>query len=63
MSETDAQYLLTSEVARIKEVTPATVRAWEDRGILHAIRTPSGTRLFSRQDVDNFSMPVRKQAK
>jgi hypothetical protein len=63
MSETNEQFFLAGEVAKIKGVTPATVRAWEDRGILRAIRTPSGTRMFSRQDVDNFSVPSRRQAK
>lgn len=63
MSGTNSEYLLTSEVARLKDVTPATVRSWDERGILRAVRTPNGTRLFSRQDVDSFSVPSRKQAK
>ena len=56
----DSEYLLASEVARMKEVAPATVRAWETKGILRAKRTPNGTRIFARADVEQFIVPSRK---
>lgn len=55
--------MLSSEVAREKEVTPATVRNWADRGILPAKRTANGVRIFSRRDVDAFVAPSRRSAK
>lgn len=55
-----SEYMLASEVARIKNVTPATVRQWETKGILPALRTSSGTRLFARADVERFNPPLRR---
>jgi DNA-binding transcriptional MerR regulator len=55
----DSEFMIASEVARLKEVTPATVRAWNDRGILPAKRTPNGTRIFLRSDVEKFEVPSR----
>jgi DNA-binding transcriptional MerR regulator len=49
--------MIASEVAKIKGVTPAAVRAWEQRGILPAKRTATGTRLFARSDVEKFQPP------
>ena len=50
--------LMTADVARIADVTPATVRWWESTGRLPATKTASGARLFSRADVERF---VRKR--
>jgi excisionase family DNA binding protein len=50
MSETDL--LLTSEVARVLGVSPATVCNLERKGDLPATRTASGVRLYVRRDVD-----------
>ncbi len=47
-------FLTCALVARLAEVTPETVRAWERRRLLPAQRTASGIRLFRRQDVDAF---------
>jgi DNA-binding transcriptional MerR regulator len=55
----EGEFLLSSEVARIKDVTPATVRQWEQRGLLPAKRTASGTRIFSRSEVEKFQPPRR----
>ena len=55
MSETSPQYMLTADVAREKEVTPATVREWEKSGKLPAIKTVNGVRLFRRSDVEAFA--------
>jgi excisionase family DNA binding protein len=44
--------VLTSEAARILEVSPETIRNWERAGILLASKTGSGVRVFDRGDVD-----------
>ena len=49
MSETDL--LLTSEVARVLGVSPATVCNLERKGDLPATRTTAGVRIFVRADV------------
>lgn len=52
MSQNESEFMLTADVAREKEVTPATVRHWERSGKLPAIRTVTGVRLFTRRDVE-----------
>jgi excisionase family DNA binding protein len=47
--------LLTSEAARILEVTPETVRLWADSGRLPAVKTARGVRLFEREDVERLA--------
>lgn len=42
----------TADVARVEDVTPATVRAWERTGKLPALRTISGQRIFRGADVE-----------
>jgi DNA-binding transcriptional MerR regulator len=54
--------LLTGDVAREAEVTPATVRWWETTGQLRARKTVSGRRLFAREDVDAFIAKRRAAA-
>ena len=46
--------LMTADVAREADVTPATVRWWQNTGQLPAKKTVSGRRLFSRGDVESF---------
>ena len=43
--------LLSSDAARIANVTPATVRYWTTTGKLRAKRTPSGVRLIRYSDL------------
>jgi predicted site-specific integrase-resolvase len=57
----NSEYMIASEVARLKGVTPAAVRAWELRGILPAKRTATGTRIFARSDVEKFQPPQRRK--
>ena len=45
------------QVARTLGVHENTVRRWEERGLLHAVRLPSGVRRFRPDDVE----AVRKQ--
>lgn len=47
--------LETADAARILNVTPATVRALEQKGTLRAERTASGTRLFDRSEVERLA--------
>jgi excisionase family DNA binding protein len=49
------KFLLTSEVARIFEVVPATIRLWERQGRIKAVRTNGGVRLFNRRDVERLA--------
>jgi excisionase family DNA binding protein len=48
----EMNFLLTAEAARLAGVSGVTIRAWERNGRLRAIRTPGGTRLFAREDVE-----------
>jgi excisionase family DNA binding protein len=54
-AEANTVPLLTSEVARILNVTPETVRLWERIGRLHAVKTARGVRLFDRRDVEHLA--------
>jgi hypothetical protein len=56
-------WLMKSEVARLAQVTPVTVKFWADRGQLKAIRTPNGVRLFRRSDVERFLLARRANAR
>jgi predicted site-specific integrase-resolvase len=53
MSES-AEFLTTSTVAGLAHVSAESVRVWERRGWLRAVRTPTGIRLFERADVLRF---------
>jgi DNA-binding transcriptional MerR regulator len=55
MQPTITAPLLTSDVARELGVTPETVRLWERRGVLPALKTASGVRLFARHDVERLA--------
>jgi len=59
----DDRPLLTSEVARILDVSPDTVRHLERTGRLPALKTDRGTRLFNRADVERARVArERRQA-
>ena len=47
--------VLTTEAARILNVSQETVRQWERRGILPAHKTARGVRLFDRRDVERLA--------
>jgi DNA-binding transcriptional MerR regulator len=47
--------LLTSQVARLLDVAPETIRLWERQGILPAVKTDKGVRLFDRRDVERLA--------
>jgi excisionase family DNA binding protein len=52
-----AQLMQVRQVARTLGVHENTVRRWEERGLLHAVRLPSGVRRFRPEDVE----AMRKQ--
>jgi excisionase family DNA binding protein len=47
-----AQLMKVREVARTLGVHENTVRRWEERGLLRAVRLPSGVRRFRPEDVE-----------
>jgi excisionase family DNA binding protein len=47
-----AQLMQVRQVARTLGVHENTVRRWEERGLLHAVRLPSGVRRFRPDDVE-----------
>jgi DNA-binding transcriptional MerR regulator len=55
--------LETADVARILNITPATVRQLEQKGALAAERTVSGTRLFDQSDVERLARERAAQRK
>jgi hypothetical protein len=53
---TENELLESADVARLRGVTPATVRRDAVRGLLPvAAVTPSGTRLFRREDAERYA--------
>ncbi len=51
--------LTVADVARIFGVNAATVRRWDDTGVLHSQRTLGGHRRFSRADVEERQKAMR----
>jgi len=49
------EFLTTMDAARLLNRSPETVRLYERRGQLPAIRTAGGQRLFRRKDVEKFA--------
>jgi excisionase family DNA binding protein len=47
-----AQLMQVRQVARALGAHENTVRRWEERGLLHAVRLPSGVRRFRPDDVE-----------
>jgi excisionase family DNA binding protein len=52
-----AQLMQVRQVARTLGVHENTVRRWEERGLLRAVRLPSGVRRFRPDDIES----VREQ--
>ena len=49
------ELLTTSDFARIADVVPDTIRLWQRLGrVSEAFRTPSGVRLYRREDVERI---------
>jgi excisionase family DNA binding protein len=47
-----AQLMQVRQVARALGVHENTIRRWEERGLLRAVRLPSGVRRFRPEDVE-----------
>jgi len=47
-----AQLMQVRQVARELGVHENTIRRWEERGLLQAVRLPSGVRRFRAEDVE-----------
>jgi excisionase family DNA binding protein len=47
-----AQLMQVRQAARMLGVHENTVRRWEERGLLHAVRLPSGVRRFRPEDIE-----------
>jgi excisionase family DNA binding protein len=45
------QLMQVRQAARALGVHENTIRRWEERGLLHAVRLPSGVRRFRTEDV------------
>jgi len=54
-SNDDKPYLTPSEAAKLLMVSPITVRAWAQKGLLLSETTPGGHRRFLRENVEQFS--------
>ena len=48
------EMLMISEVARLLEVDPRTVKRWMDQGILPHVKLPSGTRRIYKAQVEKI---------
>lgn len=59
MTNNGKPYLTPSEAAKVLMVSPITVRAWAQKGLLPSETTPGGHRRFLRESVELFA----KQAK
>ncbi len=54
-SNDDKPYLTPSEAAKLLMVSPITVRAWAQKGLLPSETTPGGHRRFLRESVELFA--------
>ncbi|MGN6187370.1 MAG: MerR family transcriptional regulator [Conexibacter sp.] len=49
-----AQLMQVRQAARALGVHENTIRRWEERGLLHAVRLPSGVRRFRPEDIEQM---------
>lgn len=49
-----SDYVKLAEAAEILGVAPNTMRTWADQGKVPVTRSPSGYRLFRREDLESF---------
>lgn len=55
-----SEYVKIAEAARILGASQNTVRSWADQGRIPVTRTPSGYRLFRREDLVSFLKEIAK---
>jgi DNA-binding transcriptional MerR regulator len=58
-----SKFLAPADAARILNLTPATVRSLETRGILQAEKTISGRRFFRLADVEKLAAEREQKAR
>lgn len=49
-----AQLMQVRQAAQALGVHENTIRRWEERGLLHAVRLPSGVRRFRPEDIEQM---------
>lgn len=57
-SNDNKPYLTPSEAAKLLMVSPITVRAWAQKGLLPSETTPGGHRRFLRESVEQFAQYI-----
>ena len=50
----ERRYFMISVAAELAEMHPQTLRMYEARGLISPARSPKGTRLYSREDVERL---------
>ncbi|TAN66770.1 MAG: response regulator [Methylobacter sp.] len=58
-SNDNKPYLTPSEAAKLLMVSPITVRAWAQKGLLSSETTPGGHRRFLRENVEQFAKQTK----
>lgn len=58
-SNDNKPYLTPSEAAKLLMVSPITVRAWAQKGLLPSETTPGGHRRFLREQVEKFAQQCK----
>jgi excisionase family DNA binding protein len=56
-------FLTVTQAARILELSAESVRSYEKKGLLPALKTGKGMRLFRKQDVENFRSDSKRAKK
>jgi DNA (cytosine-5)-methyltransferase 1 len=58
------KYLTIKEVAKILGVTPLTLRNWDKKGKLRALRNPiNNYRVYKTEEIDLFLRKIESQGK
>jgi excisionase family DNA binding protein len=56
-----SSYLLPSEVAEVRQVSPKTVTRWAKEGKLASRRTLGGHRRYARADIESLAERLKQQ--
>jgi excisionase family DNA binding protein len=60
MRNTNSDYLTVSAAANALGISSQTIRGWERRGFLRALKTENGTRIFLRSEVERMAQRLRE---
>jgi len=61
--DTSADLLKVFAVAKILDLSPASIRLYADKGKLKCLRTTDGDRIFLRSEVEEFAAQRKKSTK